>query len=173
MNPQACEERAAILLVEDNLADVELIREALSEIESSACLSVVRDGAEAIAFLRKEGAYARAPSPDLILLDLNLPKKSGHEVLAVIRRDEVLKGIPVTILTTSEAESDIIRSYATGANCYITKPPDLDGFFAMVAAIHHFWLDVVELPTRRSHNSSPADRTARPLIEERPGDMNA
>ncbi len=167
MSPRTSEKRARILLVEDNLADVELIREALSEIASPARLSVVRDGAEAVAFLRREGSYTHAPRPDLILLDLNLPKKNGIEVLKVIRGDETLRGIPAIILTTSEAESDIIRSYATGATCYITKPPDLDGFFAMVDAIHHFWLDVVELPPNPGDDPSPVDETTRsPLREE-------
>ncbi len=161
MKRPACEKRAKILLVEDNLADVELIREALSEIGSPARVSVARDGADAIAFLRREDPHTQAPRPDLILLDLNLPKKNGHEVLAVIRGDDTLKGIPVIILTTSEAESDIVRSYATGANCYITKPPDLDGFFAMVRAIHHFWLDVVELPPHPADDPPPVDGSSK------------
>jgi CheY-like chemotaxis protein len=152
-------------LVEDNLADVELTREALIEIESPARLSVVRDGEDALAFLHKEPPYPEAPRPDLILLDLNLPKKNGHEVLEAIRTRKVLRSIPVIILTTSEAESDILQSYATGANCYITKPPDLDGFFAMVAAIHHFWLDVVALPPN-DDDDPPSDDPTSPLWRE-------
>jgi CheY-like chemotaxis protein len=154
------EQAPAILLVEDNPADVALIREALSEIGSPVRLMVAKDGAEAIARVRKEGPYSQASCPDLILLDLNLPKISGHEVLEAIRGDHDLKWIPVIVLTTSEAESDIFRSYATGANCYITKPPDLDGFFAMVDAIHHFWLNVVELPSHRRDDPYPVDETA-------------
>ena len=162
---QASDQRPKILLVEDNLADVELTREALTEIESPAHLSVVRDGAAALAFLHRQPPYPEAPRPDLILLDLNLPKKTGHEVLAAIRGHETLRGIPVIILTTSEAESDILQSYTAGANCYITKPPDLDGFFAMVEAIHHFWLDVVALPPN-DDDGPPSDDPTTPLPGE-------
>lgn len=135
-----------ILLVEDNAGDVRLTVEALRESKVRNHLSVARDGVEALAFLRREPSYADAPRPDVILLDLNLPKKDGREVLEEIKEDEVLKSIPVVILTTSRADEDILRSYNLHANCYITKPVDLDQFLRVVRSIETFWLEIVTLP---------------------------
>lgn len=135
-----------ILLVEDNPGDVRLTVEALKEGKVLNRLSVVQNGVEALAFLRREGQYANAPRPHLILLDLNLPKKDGREVLAEIKTDDHLKRIPVVILTTSQAERDVLKSYSLHANCYITKPVDLDQFIAVVKSIEEFWLGIVMLP---------------------------
>jgi chemotaxis family two-component system response regulator Rcp1 len=135
-----------ILLVEDNEADVRLTREALKENKVANNLYVVGDGEEAIAFLRQKGKYADAPRPDLILLDLNLPKKDGREVLAEIKVDDELKRIPVVVLTISKAEEDILKSYNLHANCYITKPIDLNQFMKVVQSIEDFWLALVKLP---------------------------
>lgn len=135
-----------ILLVEDNPGDVRLTREALIESKVHNNLSVAPDGVEALAFLRRQGKYAGAVRPDLILLDLNLPKKDGREVLAEIKADGALKTIPVVILTTSNAEQDIVRSYDLHANCYITKPVDLDQFIKVVQSIEEFWFAIVRLP---------------------------
>lgn len=136
-----------ILLVEDNAADVRLTIEALREGKVRNNLSVVRDGVEALQFLRREGPYAEASRPDLVLLDLNLPRKDGREVLSEIKKDDALKQIPVVVLTTSSAEADILRSYSLHANCFITKPVDLDQFVSVVKSIDEFWLTVVKLPT--------------------------
>ncbi|HET8626690.1 MAG TPA: response regulator [Thermomicrobiales bacterium] len=135
-----------ILLVEDSPGDVRLTREALREGKIRNNLSVVPDGVEALAFLRREGRYAAAPRPDVILLDLNLPRKDGREVLAEVKADERLRRIPVVVLTTSRDEQDILRSYDLHANCYITKPVDLDQFIAVVRSIETFWLTIVTLP---------------------------
>jgi two-component system, chemotaxis family, response regulator Rcp1 len=135
-----------LLLVEDSPGDVRLTREAFKESKVLNHLHVVKDGVEAIAFLRNEGQYASAVRPDLILLDLNLPKKNGQEVLAEIKEDPGLKRIPVVILTVSKAEEDIIRSYNLHANCYITKPVELDQFLTAVKGIANFWLAIVKLP---------------------------
>ncbi len=135
-----------ILLVEDNPGDVRLTREALDEGKVLNKLTVAQDGVEAMAILRQEGPHANAPRPDLIVLDLNLPKRDGREVVAEIKRDPKLKSIPVVILTSSLAEQDIIKTYNLGANCYITKPLDLDQFLGVVKAIETFWLTVVKLP---------------------------
>jgi CheY-like chemotaxis protein len=135
-----------ILLVEDNPGDVRLTLEALKEGRVLNHLSVAGDGLEALAFLRREGRYADAPRPDLILLDLNLPKKDGREVLAEIKADDSLKRIPVVVLTTSQAEQDILRSYSLHANCYITKPVELDEFLKVLQTIEDFWLTIVKLP---------------------------
>jgi chemotaxis family two-component system response regulator Rcp1 len=135
-----------ILLIEDNLGDVRLTMEAFKEGKVSNNLSVVKDGVEAIAFLRQEDKYADAPRPDLILLDLNLPRKDGREVLAEIKQDLDLKRIPVVILTTSQAEQDILKTYNLYANCYITKPVDLEQFITIVRSIETFWLSIVKLP---------------------------
>jgi CheY-like chemotaxis protein len=135
-----------ILLVEDNPGDVRLTIEALKEGKVHNNLSVVGDGVAAIEFLRKQGDYAEAPRPDLILLDLNLPRKDGREVLAEVKEDPSLKRIPIVILTTSQAEQDVIRSYNLHANCYITKPVDLPQFLDVVESIEDFWLTVVKLP---------------------------
>ncbi len=139
-----------ILLVEDSPGDVRLVREALEEAKVRNTMTVVEDGVEAIALLRRQGRYARAPRPGLILLDLNLPKKNGFEVLQEIKSDEGLKLIPVVILTTSQAEQDIIKSYDLFANAYITKPVDLDQFLAVVKAVEGFWLEIVTLPVKEA-----------------------
>lgn len=135
-----------ILLVEDSPGDVRLTIEALKEGKVRNDLSVVPDGVEALAFLRREERYSDAPRPDLILLDLNLPRKDGRAVLAEIKADESLRRIPVVILTTSRAEQDILRSYDLNANCYVVKPVDLDQFIGVVKSIEDFWFTVVTLP---------------------------
>jgi CheY-like chemotaxis protein len=135
-----------ILLVEDNLADVRLTIEALKEGRISNNLSVARDGLEAMEFLHKAGKFADSPAVDLILLDLNLPKKDGREVLAEIKADPALKSIPVVVMTTSRAEEDIIKSYNLHANSYVVKPIDLDRFIKVVIAIEEYWVSVVTLP---------------------------
>jgi chemotaxis family two-component system response regulator Rcp1 len=135
-----------ILLVEDNLGDVRLTVEALKDAKVHNNLHVAEDGVEAMAFLRREGKYADAPRPDLILLDLNLPKKDGREVLAEIKEDPDLRRIPVVILTVSRAEEDILRSYDLHANCYITKPVNLDQFLKVVKSTEEFWFTIVKLP---------------------------
>jgi CheY-like chemotaxis protein len=136
----------SILLVEDNPADVRLTQEALKEGKVRNTLAVVSDGEQALAFLRRAGEQAGAIRPDLILLDLNLPKKSGLEVLAEIKLDEDLRRIPVVILTTSQAEQDIVRSYDLHANAFVTKPVNLQQFIDVVKSIEDFWLEIVRLP---------------------------
>jgi CheY-like chemotaxis protein len=135
-----------VLLVEDSAGDVRLTREALKDAKVHVHLQVVSDGIEAMAFLKREGQHVQAPRPDLILLDLNLPKKDGRQVLEEIKQSPSLKSIPVVILTTSASEADILRSYMLHANCYITKPVDLNGFLDVVKSIDNFWLSVVKLP---------------------------
>lgn len=135
-----------ILLVEDNPADVRLTLESLKEAKINNHLHIVDDGIEAMAFLRREGKYADVPRPELILLDLNLPRKDGREVLAEVKADENLRRIPVVVLTTSEAEQDILKAYDLHANCYITKPTDLHQFIKVVKSIKDFWLTIVKLP---------------------------
>jgi CheY-like chemotaxis protein len=135
-----------ILLVEDNPGDVRLTREALRDGKVQNHLSVVGDGVEALAFLRREGAHAQAPRPGLILLDLNLPRKDGRQVLAEIKTDQSLQTIPVVILTTSTAEEDVLKAYGLHANAYIKKPVDLDQFLRVVQAVEEFWLTLVTLP---------------------------
>ena len=137
-----------ILLVEDNPADVRLTTEALKEERVYNNLHVVTDGVEAMAFLRKEGKYAKAVRPDLVLLDLNLPRKDGREVLKEIKEDESLKTIPVVVLTVSKAEEDILKSYKLHANCYISKPVDLNQFIKVARSIQDFWLTIVKLPPK-------------------------
>jgi len=137
-----------ILLVEDNPGDVRLTKEALKEGRFANLINVAVDGFEAMAFLRREGKYANAPRPDLILLDLNLPKKNGREVLAEIKADSNLKRIPVVVLTSSQAEKDIVATYNLHANCYITKPVDFEQFICVVRSIEDFWFAVVKLPPR-------------------------
>ena len=137
-----------ILLVEDDPGDVLITREAFAENKVKNQLSVVADGETALGFLRREGDFASAPRPDLILLDLNLPRKPGHEVLAEIKSDPVLQRIPVVILTTSDAEEDIVRSYDLHANAYVTKPVDFDCFLNVVRQIDDFFVTVVKLPGR-------------------------
>ena len=135
-----------ILLVEDNPGDVRLTREAFKEGKVLNELRVAKDGVEAMAFLRREGEYADAPRPDLILLDLNLPKKDGREVLADIKAHDDLRRIPVVILTTSKDEEDVLKTYDLHANCFITKPVDLQQFIDVVRSVEEFWLTVVKLP---------------------------
>jgi len=137
-----------ILLVEDNPGDVRLMQEALKDSKLINNLYVVNDGLEALAFLRREGKHAKTPRPDLIFLDLNLPKKNGRDVLVEIKEDPELKRIPVVILTTSKAEEDIIRTYNSHANCYITKPVDFKQFITVVKKIEDFWFTIVKLPSK-------------------------
>jgi chemotaxis family two-component system response regulator Rcp1 len=144
-----------ILLVEDNPGDVRLTREALRESKMRNDLYVVGDGVEALAFLRREGKYAESPRPDIILLDLNLPRKDGREVLAEVKADRNLMQIPVVVLTSSAAEADIARAYNLHANCYVTKPVDLEQFLTVVKSVQDFWFVVVKLPTAvENHHAS-------------------
>lgn len=138
---------ADFLLVEDNPGDVRLTQEALKNYKVQNNLHVATDGEEAMAFLRRQGKYGNAPRPDIILLDLNLPKKDGREVLAEIKSDPNLKAIPVVIITSSEAEQDVVKSYNLNANCYVTKPVNLDQFIKVVQSINDFWLTIVKLPS--------------------------
>jgi len=140
-----------VLLVEDSVGDVRLTREAFKDAKVHINLHVVSDGVEAMLFLQRSEEYTDVPRPDLILLDLNLPKKDGREVLKFIKESPTLATIPVVILTTSASEADVLRSYQLHANCYITKPVDLDGFLAVVKSIDNFWLSVVRLP----HEAGP------------------
>jgi two-component system, chemotaxis family, response regulator Rcp1 len=135
-----------ILLVEDNEGDIILTIEALREAKIRNDIDVVRDGEEALQYLRKEGTYQNATSPDLVFLDINLPKIDGTEVLSIIKNDEDLRVIPVIMLTTSDAEKDIMQSYYNHANCYITKPVDLDKFIEVIHTIKNFWISIVKLP---------------------------
>ena len=137
-----------ILLIEDSLADIELTLEALEEAKFLNEVQTVRDGADALEYLHRRGEHADAVRPDLIILDLNLPKRSGHEVLADIKDDPDLRRIPVAVLTTSAAEADVVDSYDLGANCYLTKPVDVGQFLKVVQSIEEFWFGVVRLPPR-------------------------
>jgi len=140
-----------ILLVEDNPGDVRLTKEALKEGKVYSNLHTVKDGVEAMDFLRRHGKYSSVPRPDIILLDLNLPRKDGREVLEEIKSDSDLKRIPVVVLTTSKAEEDVLRTYNLHANCYVTKPVDLEKFMVVVKTIDVFWLTVVTLPPNGKH----------------------
>ncbi len=135
-----------ILLVEDNPGDVRLTREALKEAQVLNQLHVVEDGVEAMAFLRRKGQYTNRPAPHIVLLDLNLPRKNGHEVLRELKNNGQLKRIPVVVLTTSAADEDIVQSYQLHANAYITKPVDLEKFMRVMEAFESFWLSIVQLP---------------------------
>lgn len=146
MNNQYNGKLVDILLVEDNPGDVRLTQEVLKEAKVKNDLHVVSDGDEALAFLRREGRYKDSKRPDMILLDLNLPKKTGHEVLSEIKSDDNLKRIPVVVLTVSKDEEDVIKSYNLYANCFITKPVDLNQFLNVVKSIEDFWLTIVKLP---------------------------
>jgi len=137
-----------VLLVEDNPGDVRLTREAFRDAKVHLEMHVAGDGVEAMEFLRRQGAFPNSPRPDLILLDLNLPRKDGREVLAEIKGDPALRSIPVVVLTTSAADADIERSYLLHANCYISKPVDLEGFLTVIRSIDDFWLSVVKLPPK-------------------------
>jgi len=141
---------AEILLVDDNPADVRLVREALYESRLRNELNVVGDGEEALAFLRREAGFADARRPDLVLLDLNLPKKNGREVLAEMKSDKMLKDIPVVILTTSNSDRDVLESYDLCANCYVRKPVQFQAFVEVVQSIENFWFKIVTLPQGRS-----------------------
>ncbi|MCU0532783.1 MAG: response regulator [Hydrococcus sp. Prado102] len=143
---KGCTKPIEILLVEDNPGDIQLTRIALEDNKMNINLSVAEDGVEALEFLKKKGKYSDAPHPDLVLLDLNLPKKDGREVLAQMKADPILKRIPVVILTTSQAEEDVLKAYNLCANCYITKPVDLDQFVKIVRSIESFWFTIVKLP---------------------------
>ena len=136
-----------ILLVEDSPSDAALTKEALEVGKIGNSLNRVVDGVEAMEYLRRQGTFAKAPRPDLIMLDLNLPRKDGREVLAEIKRDDSLRRIPVVVLTTSQAEEDILKAYNLNANCYITKPVDLEQFLEVVRTIKDFWLSIVKLPS--------------------------
>ena len=151
---------AKILLVEDNPADARLTLEALREGEVQSDLYHALDGVEALAFLRREGSYNAAPIPDLILLDLNMPRKGGREVLAEIKENPMLRAIPVVVLTSSTAERDICDAYSLNGNCYIKKPVNLEQFFDIVCTMTNFWLTVVTLPTRRGSAPSEANIAA-------------
>ena len=146
MNSPAAGSAVKILLVEDSPGDVRLITETFKEGKLHVDLQAVSDGVEAMAFLRREGSYAKAPRPDLILLDLNMPRKNGREVLKEIKADDDLKRIPVVVLTTSTADKDILESYNLHANCYVSKPVELDDFIRAVRSIETFWLTIVQLP---------------------------
>ena len=151
---------ADILLVEDSPADVLITREAFAEFKILNTLHVVEDGVEALAFLNQEGQYASAPRPDLILLDLNLPRKNGREVLAEVKADPNLKNIPVVILTTSHSEKDVLQAYDQHANCYIVKPVGFDNFVEAVKTIHQFWFSVVTLPPEETHGQDSNQSSA-------------
>jgi chemotaxis family two-component system response regulator Rcp1 len=138
-----------VLLVEDSPGDVRLTQEAFRDANTSVHLHVASDGVEAMAFLKREGPHVNAPRPDLILLDLNLPKMDGREVLAHIKKDDTLKTIPTVILTTSDAEVDVAKSYQLQANCYLSKPVQLDAFEGLVKSINDFWLTKVKLPQQQ------------------------
>ncbi len=137
-----------VLLVEDNPGDVRLMQEALKDAKVHNNLHVVYDGDDAMSFLRREGKYSGAPEPNLIMLDLNLPGKDGREVLDEIKNDSALKHIPVVIVTTSSAEEDILKSYKLHANCYVTKPVNIEQFIKVVRAIEDFWFSIVKLPKK-------------------------
>ena len=147
MTPKPAGQPIEVLLVEDDPGDVLLIREAFDFNKVHNNLNVVNDGEQALAYLRREGQYADAPRPDLILLDLNLPRRDGREVLAEVKADETLQHIPVIVLTTSRADEDVLRSYQLHANAYVTKPVDFDGFIEAIKQIDHFFVSVVRLPT--------------------------
>jgi chemotaxis family two-component system response regulator Rcp1 len=144
---------AEILLVEDNPGDVQLTMEALKECKIINQLHVAEDGVEALDFLHRQGKYSNAPRPDLILLDLNLPRKDGREVLAEIKADEALRTIPTVILTTSSADEDLLKAYGLHANCYVTKPVDFDQFIHVVQVLEEFWFSIVKLPPKLSDDA--------------------
>ena len=145
-----------LLLVEDNAGDVRLAREGLRECRMQSRLHVAKDGVEAMAFLRQQGEYADAPRPDLVILDLNLPRKDGREVLKEIKEEDTLKGIPVVILTTSKAEEDIYRSYDLGVNSFISKPVNFGGMTRVMQALGAYWFEIVELPPERGERNGKA-----------------
>ena len=152
MNKKNDAEPVNILLVEDNPGDVRLTKEALRDAKVYNNIYVVKDGVEAMEFLRKEGSFAHVSAPDLILLDLNLPRKDGREVLAEIKNDPKIKRIPVVILTGSKADEDVMKSYDLHANCYVTKPVDLNGFIKIMHSIEEFWFTIVKLPPKEGNH---------------------
>lgn len=149
METQTLNQPVEILLVEDNEADVRLTKEGIREAKIHNNLNIVRDGEEAMQYLKNEPKYKHVPRPDLILLDLNLPKKDGREVLQEIKKDEKLRHIPVIVFTTSQAEQDIVKSYNLHANCYVVKPLNLDQFTKVVRSIEDFWFSIVSLPNTK------------------------
>ena len=151
-----------ILVVEDNAGDARLIREVLNNDKVFASLHMTKDGVEAMDFLRNKGNYRNSPKPDLIILDLNLPRKDGREVLAEIKNDDKLKHIPIVIMTISQAEEDILKSYNLHANCYITKPIDLNQFIKVVKSIEDFWFSIVKLPPKTNSLSFSRYRSVIP-----------
>jgi len=151
-----------ILVVEDNAGDARLIREVLNNDKVFASLHMTKDGVEAMDFLRNKGKYRNSPKPDLIILDLNLPRKDGREVLAEIKNDDKLKHIPIVIMTISQAEEDILKSYNLHANCYITKPIDLNQFIKVVKSIEDFWFSIVKLPPKNNSLSFSRYRSVLP-----------
>jgi two-component system response regulator len=158
-----------ILVVEDNAGDARLIREVLNDNKIFSSLFMVNDGVEAMDFLRNRGKYKKAPKPDLIILDLNLPRKDGREVLAEIKTDEVLKHIPIVIMTISQAEEDILKSYNLHANCYITKPIDLNQFVKVVKSIEDFWFSIVKLPPKVEDLDQESDSIQKQMKEKPAG----
>ena len=148
MNTNSMGSPVEILLVEDSPGDARLAREGLSECKIRNTLHVVDDGVKAMAFLRRRDEYAKAPRPDIVLLDLNLPRKDGREVLREVKEDESLRTIPVVVLTTSKAEEDVLKSYSLHANCYVTKPMGLQQFLDVVRSIEDFWFTIVKLPPK-------------------------
>jgi two-component system, chemotaxis family, response regulator Rcp1 len=149
-----------ILLVEDNPADILMTREAFDDLKIVNALNVVEDGVEALAFLRKAGKYASVQRPDLILLDLNLPRKNGREVLAEMKEDPSLKSIPVVVLTTSESSSDVRQAYAQHANCYVVKPVGFENFARAIKDIHNFWFSLVKLPSKAAYGEDEGSSAA-------------
>jgi len=147
-----------ILLVEDSPSDTDLTVEALGSGKVANRLSIVEDGVLAMEFLRRQGRYANAPRPDLILLDLNLPRKDGREVLAEVKADATLRNIPIVVLTTSQAEQDVLRAYSLHANCYVTKPVDFRQFIEAIRGIEDFWLTIVKLPGAHDPRGKPPDQ---------------
>jgi chemotaxis family two-component system response regulator Rcp1 len=144
-----------VLVVEDSSGDIRLTREAFRDVNPFIHLEVAHDGVEAMAFLRRQGVHLNAPRPDLILLDLNLPKMDGRQVLALIKEDDTLKTIPTVILTSSEAEADVLKSYQLQANCYLSKPMHFEAFHGLVKSINDFWLTKVKLPQQRDNVDEP------------------
>jgi chemotaxis family two-component system response regulator Rcp1 len=161
-----------VLVVEDSPGDLRLTQEAFRIVNPFIKVQVVNDGVEAMAFLRQEGAYAQATRPDLILLDLNLPKMDGRQVLAQIKEDEGLRTIPTVILTSSEAEADVVKSYQLQANCYLSKPMHFDAFHSLVKSINDFWLSRVKLPSKSNGDKPEMDEKASPA-EANPSDAAA
>jgi len=157
-----------ILVVEDNSGDARLIKEVLNDNKIFSSFYLAKDGVEAMDFLKKKGQFKSSPKPDLIILDLNLPRKDGREVLAEIKTDEELKHIPIVIMTISQAEEDILKSYNLHANCYITKPIDLNQFIKVVKSIEDFWFSVVKLPPKFNGNDNESDRMQDKFLKRYP-----